>query len=733
MKLQLLCSLILILACTRVNAQIPCGFDSAKALLNDNPAYQDQEKQINRIYFEQAIKRISGQKTSQTPLQIPIVVHVVHQNGPENISDSLIIAAIDQLNLRFQNAAPYFDSTGTDIQVQFCLASVDPFGNPTNGITRDVSAYTDVIWITGLNDIGLKNLNRWEPNLYLNIWFIRSITSLLGYVGYAFYPSATGTAEDGIVLQYNYINSNLLSHEAGHYLGLYHTFEGGCTNDNCLLDGDQVCDTPPDFTNDFICPANSCATEMNDTSGVNPFFTDVDDLPNYMDYTNCPLSFTSAQSDRMNVSLTQIRTTLLQSNGCGQNPGGVIPTASFTHTDGCTGAVFTSTSLNAVGAQWDFNNDGLIDDYGNTVTFNFPSTGFYPVTLYAAGYGGIDSVTQTIFAQVYPYQNYPMINSLSGVGPSLFTNQLVFCEGSTISFSAEPGMISYNWSTGDTTQNISFIGGTTAFTISLTAVDSSGLIWTTCYPLHVEPAPATIPPVISLAGTDTAFCVGDTVTLLFDYSPIVHVSNLFSSTSSMFGFQDSSFTTTLFATNVYWMNQNDSNSCFSVSNYLIIMADIPVNSQTIFQNGTILTYNVAAHHQWFLDGVPIPFSDTSSIEMLQTGCYKVFSWWANPECGAFSSDSVCIIINGLNANNQIEQLTIFPNPAFNEFIVDAGNNPHTTTTVYLMDALGRIAREQIWEDKAGKLIIDTRELSAGIYTLQCTFNGSMISKKVVIR
>src|SRR4029079_1035634 len=98
-------------------------------------------------------------------------------------------------------------------------------------------------------------------------------------------------------------------------------------------------------------------------------------------------------------------------------------------------------------------------------------------------------VTQTIFAQVIPYQNYPMINSLSGVGPSLFTNQLVFCEGSTISFSAEPGMLSYIWSTRDHTQNITIIGGTIPITISLTAVDSAGLVWTTCYPLTFQPAP----------------------------------------------------------------------------------------------------------------------------------------------------------------------------------------------------------------------------------------------------
>jgi len=337
----------------------------------------------------------------QTVLEIPVAVHIIHQNGPENIPDSLVISAISQLNLRFQNTGAYYDSAGVDAGIQFCLASVDPDGNPTTGITHNVSVNTDVNWTTGpVNDLPLKNTVRWDPNLYLNIWVIRSINSLTNIAGYSTYPASLGNAYDGVVVVYNYLNTNLLTHETGHYLGLYHTFEGGCTNDNCLLDGDHICDTPPDATNNFLpCPANSCSTDLNDTSGFKPFSVDMDDAPNYMDYTICPLSFTPGQSNRMNASLTQIRFALLQSNGCGQNPGGSVPVASFTSSNSCNGTTFTNTSVNAVGAQWDFDGDGIMDDCGNTVTYQFPAVGNYPVTLYAAGYGGTDSITQTVFAQ----------------------------------------------------------------------------------------------------------------------------------------------------------------------------------------------------------------------------------------------------------------------------------------------------------------------------------------------
>ena len=111
--------------------------------------------------------------------------------------------------------------------------------------------------------------------------------------------------------------SSVLTHEVGHYLGLYHTFEGGCLNDDCLANGDRVCDTPPDQSTAAVpCNAmpNSCTTDTD--SG---FSTDQPDMfQNYMDYGDwdCYSMFTEGQRERMHFFLEGIRASLMESQGC---------------------------------------------------------------------------------------------------------------------------------------------------------------------------------------------------------------------------------------------------------------------------------------------------------------------------------------------------------------------------------------------------------------------------------
>jgi hypothetical protein len=132
---------------------------------------------------------------------IPVVVHIIHNGGPENISDAQVLTAIANFNSKFAESNNY--------QIQFCLAQRDPLGNSTNGITRNQSALTNETMET--EDISLKDVNRWDPHCYMNIWIVKSINSQSmgnGVIGYAYFPSAHGQPMDGIVIEADYFGTS---------------------------------------------------------------------------------------------------------------------------------------------------------------------------------------------------------------------------------------------------------------------------------------------------------------------------------------------------------------------------------------------------------------------------------------------------------------------------------------------------------------------------------------------
>ena len=73
---------------------------------------------------------------------IPVVFHVIHNNGPENIPDQTILDGLEQLNQRLANEGSYFNETGHNVPIRFCLASVNPEGQPETGIQRIQSPLT---------------------------------------------------------------------------------------------------------------------------------------------------------------------------------------------------------------------------------------------------------------------------------------------------------------------------------------------------------------------------------------------------------------------------------------------------------------------------------------------------------------------------------------------------------------------------------------------------------------
>ena len=185
---------------------------------------------------------------------IPVVFHILHEYGTENISDAQVYDAMRVINREFNSADPdsanvvaeYADMIGNG-NIEFKLAGLDPFGNCTNGIEHIYSHETR-------SGDAFSKIGQWNRSRYLNIW-VCEVVGAAGAAAYAVQPSNTDGNffwVDGVVSNHQYVgstgtsqpyNETTLTHEIGHYLSLDHVWGG--TNDPEVACGDDgVPDTP---------------------------------------------------------------------------------------------------------------------------------------------------------------------------------------------------------------------------------------------------------------------------------------------------------------------------------------------------------------------------------------------------------------------------------------------------------------------------------------------------------
>lgn len=439
-----------------------CATDSmAQYRFRTTPALRQQHGQMNDLLYRAIMNSRSGgaKQDGSTLLEsytIPVVVHIVHLNGAENISDEQVRAGIQHLNDAFHNEGAFHREDGVSIGLSFCLARQDASGRPTTGITRTASPLSNHVMEEA--DTDLKAVQRWDPSQYLNIWLVREITSVsmgAAVAGYAFFPEAHGSEVDGIVVEARWFGSSPATssvhiHEAGHYLGLYHTFQGGCTNNDCLGDGDRICDTPPDGSTAAIpcdVAVNSCSSDEDDHSTNNPFRAvseggrgDQNDLHvNHMDYgmLECGQMFTAGQRERMLFVLYHIRWTLLSSRGCMEPCTTPVATkitvAPATTVNVDVPVSFSSATSGATAYEWFI--DGVLFSTDVSPGHTFTETGSYLITLVAGnetpGCTARDSVRITVVCPLTV---------------SFHTDRTTIAPGETVNFTnTSTGATSYQW------------------------------------------------------------------------------------------------------------------------------------------------------------------------------------------------------------------------------------------------------------------------------------------------
>jgi hypothetical protein len=316
---KIVLTVAVLLAATVSYAQMPCSTDDHyHQLLQQYPQLAEYEKQFNDQMNQKVAKRTMA-VADTTTYDVPLVVHVIHDYGAENIADDAIYDAAAhwaQVYMK-QNAdtalviSPFIPYIGNP-NIRLHLATIDPNGKPTKGIVRTQS------YLTNKADDQAK-YNAWPNNKYINIWLIGTFgASSSGAAAYAYYPSSGAYMPyyDGVISLYNYINvQKTIPHELGHVLNLEHTW--GSTNNPAVACGDDgVDDTPPTMGHMPGCSAAAlydvtCATGYSVTYTTSRgthdsvvHYPDTVNSQNIMDYTYCELMFTKGQVQRMRTALT---------------------------------------------------------------------------------------------------------------------------------------------------------------------------------------------------------------------------------------------------------------------------------------------------------------------------------------------------------------------------------------------------------------------------------------------
>jgi len=356
---------------------------------------------------------------AETVYTIPVVFHILHERGSENISDEQVFDAVRilnedyrKMNVDAQHVKTEFKSLPADVNIEFALATKAPDGTCFNGITRTLTPLTSASgWNGGQAQFNVamdgNDIYRgaWPHDKYLNIIVAENIG---GAAGYTYKPGGGGGYYNSIFILSNYVGSigtgtegrsRALTHEVGHWLNLSHTW--GDDNDpgdpNSCSQDDGIADTPNTIG------VTTCKLNEN-TCGP------LANVENYMDYSYCSKMFTPGQANVMRAALT--------SSTSGRNKiwkesnlidVGVL-NATLCKTDFiasknviCVGEEiqFTDKSV-SVATQWEWTFEG---GFPNTSTEQNPSViytsaGQYQVTLRATHQDNSITETKTQYINV---------------------------------------------------------------------------------------------------------------------------------------------------------------------------------------------------------------------------------------------------------------------------------------------------------------------------------------------
>ena len=681
------------------------SFDASNARDGESVEYCHQHKKTNALkqnpsYLQalqqdEVIRQHEANNTA-TPkgvvYKIPVVFHVLHNNGIENIADEQILDALFILNRDYRlqntdanNVHAEFQGMPSDVEIEFVLATKAPNGTCFSGITRTASSMS-YIGDNGGNQVdaivagnNVYNGN-WPGNKYMNIFICGEIGGAAGYTTKPSSWSAT-SMENGIWILHDYVGSigtgstsasRALTHEVGHWLNLDHTWGGNNNPGNttsCSTD-DAVTDTPN------CIGVTSCNQNSNTCNSDDAYwgFAIRDNVENYMDYSYCSKMFSAGQVTRMRNAITSNvggRSNLWTSaNLLATGANGVIYLCkaefSANKTSVCVGdqVQFTDDSYNvSTGWTWSFPSGSPASSTSQNPVVTYSTPGIYEVTLTATDGATTDSEVKTQYIHVFPsaaslpfYEGFENYSSLSNLA---------------------------NWEIVNANNNNAFaldntIGHTGSKSVKLTNFGQTGP--------NVDELIAS---PVDLSGVTS----GTGVTLSFRYAYRKKLS-----------------------TDFEYLKVLVTDDC----------GDSWVIRKTI--GGNTLS-NIAVANSWS----PANASDWTTVHMVNiTSAYwienfrykfkfegetgnNIFLDDINIYAGAASNE----IVLGVSEQNEIGNVELFPNPSEGELNLRFSATSAAQANIQITDVYGKINNIHTIQAAVGSnlILLDSSTLSAGIYFL----------------
>lgn len=433
LRLLAICCLLTGMYGSTLAQQKTCGTDELHEQMLQNPAYR-QAMELNEAAYQEFVSQPRIEGVTGGVRNIPVVFHFIQCSDIECVSEADALSQIEVLNEDFRKMAGTAGfGNGVDTEYEFCLATIDPYGCPTTGFNHVVApqwCYHDKA-----DEAQMKGLIQWPPQKYFNIWVpcsIETSTTTGQIIGYATFPYNLTVFPnlDGVVIHADFLGRSeptyqgrTTTHEAGHWFGLFHTFQNGCQGasaSTCAAQGDRVCDTPQAADPNFGCPnLNSCTDTPVDN---------FDQIENYMDYSDgiCQNMFTQGQKDRMDFYTNNQRSVLwspanLTATGCdGTVSAGCTPAPDFMAENDrvCAGVPvqFTDLSLHTPTSwSWTFPGGNPATSTLQNPIVTYSAAGDYDVTLVTTNGVGNATESKTQYMHVVTPSTSPLVQGFEGI------------------------------------------------------------------------------------------------------------------------------------------------------------------------------------------------------------------------------------------------------------------------------------------------------------------------------